>query len=181
MAAARTWLAWCVMIALGIAAGCGKSEQRSANSNKPAAAQAADEEETLEASELITAEEVSEVLGETVGPPSIAHIGSGVSTCTYSTPSSRRISVFLRTLASRSEAGEFHSRARGQTQQTVGFLPEDIDGIGDKAYWLGGQVNQLHIAQGRLWIIITVTPDFTREDALTIARKAADIVMERLQ
>ncbi len=121
------------------------------------------------------------MLGETVGAPSIARIGTGVSTCTYSTPSSRRISIFLRTLGSRSEAGEFHSRARGQTQQTVGFLPEDITGIGDKAYWLGGQVNQLHIAQGKLWIIITVTPDFTREDGLTIARKAAAIVMERLQ
>jgi hypothetical protein len=46
-----------------------------------------------------------------------------------------------------------HAHALSQT--ISGQVPENVDGLGERAYWSGGKVNQLNVLRGRDWLVIS--------------------------
>jgi hypothetical protein len=48
-----------------------------------------------------------------------------------------------------------HAHALSQT--ISGQVPENVDGLGERAYWAGGKVNQLNVLRGRDWLVISGT------------------------
>ena len=48
-----------------------------------------------------------------------------------------------------------HAHALSQT--ISGQAPENVDGLGERAYWSGGKVNQLNVLRGRDWLVISGT------------------------
>lgn len=69
-------------------------------------------------------------------------------------------------------ARKAYEHAHAISQSISGQMPENVPGLGDRAYWAGGSVNQLHVLAGSDWLVISVTaaPGF---DQLGPARKAA--------
>lgn len=67
-----------------------------------------------------------------------------------------------------------HAHALSQT--ISGQAPENVDGLGERAYWSGGKVNQLNVLRGRDWLVISGTsgPGF---DQLGPAKAAATKVL----
>jgi len=48
-----------------------------------------------------------------------------------------------------------HAHALSQT--ISGQAPENVDGLGERAYWSGGKVNQLNVLRGRDWLVVSGT------------------------
>lgn len=69
-----------------------------------------------------------------------------------------------------------HAHALSQT--ISGQAPENVDGLGERAYWSGGKVNQLNVLRGRDWLVISATagPGF---DQLGPAKAAAAKILAR--
>ena len=80
----------------------------------------------------------------------------------------------------RGAAKDFLESSRSSLSSMSGGKLQDVTGLGDGALWVGGRLQQLHVATGNLQLIITVhSPDGT--DQLPKARQIATIALERLK
>ena len=80
----------------------------------------------------------------------------------------------------RGAAKDFLESSRSSLSSMSGGKLQDVPGLGDGALWVGGRLQQLHVATGNLQLIITVhSPDGT--DQLPKARQIATIALERLK
>jgi hypothetical protein len=70
-------------------------------------------------------------------------------------------------------------RAHVLSQMVSGQAPETIEGLGDRAYWAGGKVNQLNVLAGSTWLVVsgTMGPGL---DQQAPARAAAARVLSHL-
>jgi hypothetical protein len=76
-------------------------------------------------------------------------------------------------------AASAYDRARGVSGAIAGMPPEDLPGLGDRAYWAGGTLKQLNVLKDNLWLNlnITVGPGLDQEAP---ARQAVQRVLKRL-
>jgi hypothetical protein len=162
-------------------AGCGgtKTVQTSnASDTKPAANPGKRSDGKVEACALLTKEDAESFLGEPVGTPATTHteaIGNTVTQCRYiATSGNKRVSLLLRQAATADEAAKIFRQASDTSKELSGADPQVIGGLGDSAYWTGGNLKQLNVLKGDAWLIITASPRSETdplEASKTIARK----------
>jgi len=161
----------CTLLLLAMTtAGCrGRQQprQRQAGAAPPGAGapagRGATPQENL-ACQLLTRDDAEALLGGPVLEPpvtsSMADIGVVSWRCGYISAAKNPTKV-VTLLANRwQEPGGVRrafEHAHTLSQTISGQVPENVDGLGDRAYWSGGKVNQLNVLRGRDWLVISGT------------------------
>ena len=141
----------------------------------------------IDACALLTRADAEALLGGPVAPPTTnanEPAGNVVSQCAYasSTLGPRgnlgHISLLARpfpTAAGAAEAAAAYDRARSLAKALTGSDPQDIAGIGERAYWTGGTFRQLNVLAKNVWLIVSADlgdgKDWV-EAAKAVARRA---------
>lgn len=141
-------------------AGCGKTAVTKNASDKEQPANSATRSKgKFNACALLTKEDVESFLAEPVGTPATTQteaVGNTVTQCRYSTPSgNKRVGLLLRQASNVDEAAKIFKQARDTAKELSGADPQVIAGLGDSAYWTGGNLKQLNVLKGDAWLIIT--------------------------
>jgi hypothetical protein len=140
----------------------------------------------LDACALFTFDDARAVAGETIAPMASTFDeakGRDPGECIYNSgrlDQPRVLSLLIRTHRSVARA----KRLQESSRSTLGAMSrgkvQDVPGLGDGAFWVGGQLQQLHMRKGHRQFIIKVdSPDGT--DQLPRARQIAVKVLERLK
>jgi hypothetical protein len=134
------------------------------------------------ACELLPEADARELLGGPVKPPVTtmhADIGLVASRCAYLSETGNPIRV-VTLLANRWQqapaARQAFEHAHVLAQSISGQAPVNVPGLGDRAYWAGGTVNQLNVLDGDTWLVVTCTLG-ADPDLLGAARTAAERVL----
>jgi hypothetical protein len=92
----------------------------------------------------------------------------------------RILSLLIRQHRNVRAAKRLQESSRSTLNAMSGGKVQDVPGLGEDAFWVGGRLQQLHLRQGYRQFIITVqSPDGT--DQLPQARQIAEKVLERLK
>lgn len=131
---------------------------------------------------LLTKADAEAVLGASVLEPlyNAAMSEDGltiVSSCNYATAGESEnevkvVSLLARKAASSDEALRVYEETRAQSSAISGAEPEDVEGLGDRAYWAGGSLTQMNVLKGEVWLIVNVR-DMQSNDLRTQATEAA--------
>jgi hypothetical protein len=145
-------------------AGCGglkTAETKNASDKEQPANSGRRSKGEFDACALLTKEDVEFFLAEPVGTPATTHteaMGNTVTQCRYSAPSgNKRVGLLLRQAASADEAAKIFKQARDTAKELSGADPQMIDGLGESAYWTGGNLKQLNVLKNDAWLIITAS------------------------
>jgi hypothetical protein len=140
----------------------------------------------VDACQLFTDQDAQAIAGETLAAMSSTMdeaMGRNPLECIYNSGSleqPRILSLLIRPHRSASAARDFLESSRSALGAMSAGKVQDVRGLGDAALWVGGRIQQLHVAKGNLQLIITVqSPDGT--DQLDRARQIASRVLERLK
>lgn len=140
----------------------------------------------VDACQLFTEEDAQAIAGETLAAMSSTMDeakGRNPLECIYNSGSldqPRILSLLIRPHRSASAARDFLESSRSALSSMSAGKLQDVRGLGDAALWVGGRIQQLHVATGSLQLIITVqSPDGA--DQLDRARQIATRVLERLK
>jgi hypothetical protein len=137
----------------------------------------------IDACKLLTPEDVRAVAPDAAGSLSSTlddAVGRDPSQCAYpvgSTTPPRVVSLALRRLPSAEAAADYQRRAESGLRSLASGAVEEEPGLGDGAFWVGGQLDQLHVARGDTILVFTVQID---EQPLAAARRLADLALARL-
>ncbi|MFA5185423.1 MAG: hypothetical protein WC551_02960 [Patescibacteria group bacterium] len=151
-----------------VAAGCSTQTKTEATvtATTPETAVTAPAASDLQACQILTPEIAKKYLGETKEPT--ANNGPVTSNCTYA--SSGDSFGALTFLIKHSSATE-QEGAVPASKSLSGVDPEMIDGLGDKAYWAGGKLNQLNVFKGNDWYIISAFMDgYNKDKAIEVMK-----------
>jgi hypothetical protein len=179
-------LAASVACALGaLCAACGReggsAGPAAGSGNASSAARAASP--LPDACELLTAEDVQTVTREVSGSLSSTledAVGKDPTQCSYSLGGvpPRVISLSLRRSPSADQAASQQQIAEsGLRSISAGAPVEDLPHLGDGAFWVGGQIDQLNVRRGDTLLIFTVQLD---KDPLRAGRALAEKALGRL-
>lgn len=160
-----------------LVAGCGPtSDSKLGKSAAPPLRQ-------VDACTLFTAADAQAVLAEeeVVEMSSFLSEGQGKkdpSQCGYNAGSdpSKVVRIEVRRAAS-SEA--IQSAFDSTRSLLAGSAPQDVPGLGDGAFWVGGTLDQLHVRKGAAQLIVTSQPG-EGKDPLTVAKSIAGKALARL-
>lgn len=103
--------------------------------------------------------------------------------CTYNAGTRARprlLGLDIRPAKSPQAAARQLESSRGFLTRLAGGEIQEVPGIGDKAVWAGGDIQQLHVLRGNLVLVISAQTDNTPR-SLYIAKLAAKRVLERLE
>ncbi|MBV8200099.1 MAG: hypothetical protein JOZ15_05685 [Acidobacteria bacterium] len=187
-------LSICLATLLSLAAaGCHKPRQheaapggvapsRTASGAAPAARTAKPEENL--ACKLLTRDDAEALLGEPVQPAPVtstmADVGVVSWRCGYisSKPHSptnptKVVSLLVKHWQEPTAARSAFEHAHTLAQAISGQVPENVDGLGERAYWAGGKVNQLNVLAGDDWLVVSGTRGGPGLDELGPAKAAA--------
>ena len=165
-------------------AGCGGPKTvETKNASEPAANSGKRSNGKVDACALLTKEDVESFLGEPVGAPAITRteaMGNIVTQCRYSAPSgNKRVGLLLRQAATADEAAKIFKKARDASKELSGAEPQVIDGLGESAYWTGGNLKQLNVLKGDAWLIITASPG-NGTDPLEASKSVSRKILARM-
>ena len=132
----------------------------------------------LDLQQLLTKADVEAILGKQVAHPTTSNAGGTVFTCNYMAKDSSSLNMFARVSPDSAAARRLFEQAQAMSKNLSKTDPEPIAGLGDLAYWTGGDLNQLNVLKGRYWIIFSAP--FAKEQAQELTQKAATLVMQRL-
>lgn len=180
-------IAWSLVLGvlmLGLAA-CGSKEsepETSAPSDKseasqppaPKASAPALAQERLNAAEFLTKADAEAILGKPVNDPTLQGDGVTTSNVGYVSSDFTSINLFVRG-GTPLETFE-QAQAKSKTVSDVDAVP--IEGLGEKAYWAGGKLNQLNILKNHKWLIISAFPG--NEKSLALTKQAAEKILARV-
>jgi len=109
-------------------------------------------------------------------------IGQDTAKCSYGTPEPpiMVVSLEIRRLKSTTEAHRQQRGSESMLPQLAGAVVEVEEGVGDRAAWAGGRLDQLHVVAGEMRLIVTVEvgEESGRRDH---AKRIALAALERLQ
>ena len=138
----------------------------------------------LEACELLSPQDVKDLAGwavtGTLSSTLDGAVGRDPSRCAYSTGAydkPRELSLQVRQHPNPERAARAFASSRTGLARLGGGQLQTIEDLGDEAAWVPGDIEQLHIRQGRFYLIITAQ---TGEQQLLIARQIADRVLAKL-
>ncbi|HTG36828.1 MAG TPA: hypothetical protein VLB76_28255 [Thermoanaerobaculia bacterium] len=155
--------------------GCG----RSSDSDAPAGPAL-----KVDACQLFTDKDAQAIAGDTLaGMSSTLDEAQGRNPleCIYNSGTldqPRILSLLIR--PHRGTAKDFLESSRSSLSSMSGGKVQDVPGLGDSALWVGGRLQQLHVATGNLQLIITVH-SLDGTDQLPKARQIATLALERLK
>lgn len=162
---------------------CGGSAERSPGDSAGGDAQSIE----LDACELLTAADASEVLGEAVGEPTrgIQNAGderrAAVSSCGYEGSSGRAVNLMVRRSPTKDNtAGAIQNVREGSA--ALGEL-EDVMDVGDTAFavrFSGESAVQLHVFWGDDRYQMVTVQGFEHDAGIERAKSVARLVVERL-
>ncbi len=156
--------------------GCSTSEQTKVPSNGPSAKASSSK---LDACSLLTKSDAESLTGESAGPPSTSQVGDTVSRCGYvSASGSKHVSLLARRASSTGEAIQIFKKAQAESKGLSGSDPREIAGLGDAAYWAGGNLKQLNVTKGDVWLIVSA--NVGGGDPLTASEAAAKKILARM-
>ncbi len=180
MMRARNPLALLLLVAPLAAVACDKpAATDTATVTKPVIAQPDAPAKAVSACSLLTQEEAAAILGEPVEKPTDSAVGGTVTNCNWMTPSFHMVGILVRLASSPAEAETVRQEALRQSKSLSGVDPEDVAGLGENAYWAGGNINQLNVFKGNYWLIITASKGKATEN-LTLAKAVAEKALPRL-
>jgi hypothetical protein len=175
-----------LLIAIIGFAGCGGpkvAETKNASDKEHPVNSGARSKGKFDACALLTKVDVESFLGEPVGTPATTHteaMGSTVTQCRYSVPSgNKRVGLILRHAATADEAAKIFRQARDASKELSGADPQVIDGLGESAYWTGGNLKQLNVLKGAAWLIIT-TNSGSGSDPLEASKSVSRKILARM-
>jgi hypothetical protein len=152
-----------LILILGLA-GCGGTKTvvtKNASDTKQAGNASNRSDGKVDACALLTKGDAESFLGESVGAPATTHteaMGNTVTQCRYNASSgNKRVGLLLRQAATADEAAKIFRQARDTSKELSGAEPQVIDGLGESAYWTGGNLKQLNVLKGDAWMIITAS------------------------
>ena len=140
------------------------------------------------ACKLLTKDDAEALLGGPVLDPPVtstmADIGVVSWRCGYiseaKNPTSKVVTLLDNHWQQATDARSAFERAHVISQTISGQAPENVEGLGERAYWAGGKVNQLNVLAGADWLVIggTLGPGL---DQLAPARAAAAKILAHHQ
>lgn len=134
----------------------------------PSAAQAG-----IDASQMLTKEEVGAILGTTILAVKTGGDGVGYSSATYITSDGSTIVLLVQPSRDAAAAQAVFEKNKGASKSTSGVDPEPVAGLGDRAFWAGGRANTLAVVTGRYWLSVAMLLiDSPKEPARKLAVKA---------
>lgn len=140
----------------------------------------------LDACALFTFDDARAVAGETIAPMASTFDeakGRNPGECIYNSGTldqPRILSLLIRPQTTVGRAKRLHESTRSSLSTMSRGKLQDVPGLGDGAFWVGGQLQQLHMRKGhRLFVITVQSPDGT--DQLPRARQIAVKALERLK
>jgi hypothetical protein len=171
------------VVALVLAAACGSGTSDQAPPGATAAKAAARAMATaapgaLDASQVLTKADAEAVLGKEVGDPTVSNTAGVVSTCNYMAKDLTGLHLLIRAAASPDAARVIFEEARKQAEAMSRVEPEPVSGLGDAAYWAGGDLNQLNVVKGRYWMIFSAP---MADHPLELTKQAAERALPRVQ
>src|ERR1700733_10802084 len=138
---------------LALAAACG---------GKPEAKSAPLPARKIQACSLLTEADATAALQEPVNAMSSVLAGAKGNDplqCTYNGGISdppKIVNLLVRPSESAETARPLFTSKRAGLASLNGASPQDVPGLGDAAFWVGGQLNQLHLLKTELHLILTV-------------------------
>jgi hypothetical protein len=154
----------CTLTLTVFAAGCSSgpsTNKANPTPNSQTAGSSGRSTQKIDACNLLTKADVESFLAEPVGTPATTHteaMGNMVTQCRYSAPTgNKRVGLLLRQASTVDEAAKIFKQARDTSKELSGADPQVIDGLGDSAYWTGGNLKQLNVLKGDAWLIITAS------------------------
>jgi len=176
----RSWLAALAVLSLVSLAACNSSSSVDVPVKPP------DQRKLLNACLLLTPEEADEAAGHTVdalASPLDVAIGVDTVKCSYGElgPPLKLISLEARRLPTTARARSAYEGSEDTMRRLAVGKVETIDGLGEAAFWAGGQVQQLHALRGDLVLLVAVElgdEAKRRQIAETIARRALERIGE---
>lgn len=137
----------------------------------------------LDACALLGKEDAESFLGEPVGAPATTHteaMGNTVTQCRYSASSgNKRVGLLLRQAGTAEDAAKIFKQARDASKELSGADPQTIDGLGESAYWTGGNLRQLNVLKGDAWLIVTASPG-NGTDPLEASKNVSRKILARM-
>jgi hypothetical protein len=137
------------------------------------------------ACKLLTREDAEALLGGPVREPPVtsamADIGVESWRCGYISAAqgpAKVVTLLAQHWQDAAAARKTYEHAHALSQSVSGQVPETIAGLGDRAYWAGGTVNQLHVLAGKDWLVISGTAG-PGLDQLGPAKQAAAKILAR--
>ncbi|HEY0781809.1 MAG TPA: hypothetical protein VGE98_05080, partial [Thermoanaerobaculia bacterium] len=70
----------------------------------------------------------------------------------------KTLSLLIRPADSPAAARKLYDATRSGLSSLGTGAPEDVPHLGDAAFWVGGQLNQLHVLKAELNLILTLQP-----------------------
>jgi hypothetical protein len=184
-----------LLLALLLCGGCNKrSTPRQASSPNPTAAGMI----KIDASKLLTSEEIQSVLGEPLKEPVAAtrsEAGFAISQCYFTLPTPSNSAVL--TVTSRGNGNQaqdprqfwmekFHpsqdeDAKKRQEEERKPVPPEKVDGVGDEAYWVeSGSTGALYVLQANNFIRVAIGGTDEKPARINKTKKLAQFALERL-
>jgi hypothetical protein len=157
--------------------GCGASKTDNAGGKKLTA--------KVDACALLTKDDAEAMLGGSVNAPTTNNAeqnGTVVSQCHYSSMTGgtiKQVGVLARQSPTADEARQVFQRAQGAAKDLSGTEPQKIPGLGDDAYWTGGNLAQLNVLRDNVWLIVTANPG--QGDRLEASKAAANKILAHMQ
>ncbi|HEV3075065.1 MAG TPA: hypothetical protein VHB47_11650 [Thermoanaerobaculia bacterium] len=137
-----------------------------------------------DACELLTPADVDAVTRDASGSLSSTledAVGKDPTLCSYSLAGDvppRMISLSLRRAPGAEEAASRQQTAEAGLRSIAAGAPvEELPGLGDGAFWIGGRIDQLNVRRGDTLLVFTVQLD---KDPLGVARTLAGKALARL-
>ncbi len=168
----RAGLAMAAGVLWGAALGCGGGHAAPAAIVPPP-----------DACQLLTSKDVETVTRDVAGSLSSTlddAVGRDPSLCTYALAGQppKVISLAVRQSASVEQAAERQEATQAGLRSLGPAAPVvDVQGLGEGAFWVGGQIDQLHVLRGNLVLIVTAQLD---QDQQRAAQGLAARVLARL-
>jgi hypothetical protein len=184
-ARARAWAGALLLAAGGsVCICCGRGSAASGASPSAGAGSFGGNAAAADACLLMTPEDVQVVTGEVSGSLSSTledAVGRDPSQCAYPLASGvppRVVSLLVRRLTGARQAAEQQEAARSGMGSMSGAPVEEVPRLGDAAFWVGGQLDQLHVQRGATILIFTAQIDKEPQRA---ARLLAARALARLE
>jgi hypothetical protein len=153
--------------------GCSKPSSGPASTTKGSSTPAAN----VDATQILTQADAEAILGEKVevdakpGNPFESH-------CNYYTAKMSGLGLLIKRSGDANTAQYVFQQAQSASKEISKADPQPVSGLGEQAYWAGGQLNQLNVREGNDWLIFTA---FALDDkALDYTKQAATKALARL-
>lgn len=137
----------------------------------------------LDACGLLTKADAEALLGGPVKEPTTTHNENGgtvVSQCRYSDAAGdKQVGLLARQAPTTAEAKQVFGNARNASKGLTGTDPQTVSGLGEDAYWTGGNLGQLNVLKDNFWLIVTARQG--KGDRLSASKEAANKILTHMQ